>query len=575
MVGSQTFETIADASGQYSIRIETDNPSDFVQLFANGAPGQEVVSFASAVGSFGRLLTQAGVDGVLSVQENAQVDITHLTTAWFVLLTEANAGVLPSDDATLLRLSQNIEPGRLLESAAIIQLVVDGGLVLPTGISDVRQLLSSPDALAQFKATLADGVLAQAIANVLANPPAGTDFAAGRIPLEYAVFFPSPVGAVQSIDGGAWMFLRIADVDRASGTGELLNHAFNFDTGTSWELQAGKLVITPRHQVSAFQFPVLCSLPGEGFVNGLETVTRVVITRIVNAPGVDTLQVDQFFDRTFTDPDPSRGCELPPNDNTGVFSYGVIGFKDTGDAELHYQAAELSGRLMLPYHVEASEFSRTSAIFDLDAGMTTAFGLMPTFNFTLQDGRLHTVLTREDGSFSYAHEYRRYRRDGRKGDGVMALVTRADGATAISGGMSSRVDGSLVFDAASLPGIYRSGLELGNFPGMGNGSLPFFITFNADGQHTSTRTSIQFDENGIAQILTSPAFQFWATVPERVTLRSSSSTGPKARDWQAVARDGNRIYVLERLFVGSAEAVSTHRSAFYSIVDAIRVERPE
>jgi len=580
-VGDRQYQTTADANGNYDLRVVARSGDEFVRLSAIGSAAQPQVQFESLLGSAERLVSEAGSDGQLTSGENAQTDVTHFTTAQFALMVEANQGAIPADDTTFTGLGDNIPLERVIQGAALIQLVVDGGVTLPDGVTNTLALLSSPEATQALIDSLPEGTLDQAIADVTNTTPASVAFAPGNIPSEYALYLPSPVGAVQSVDGGAEGLLRFADTGGSSGTVEWLTTDLLSDATASWSLSAGVLTIVPNEPRNRFRFFDFTSCGSEEERESL--ITKLELKRLLIA-GIDTLSQTVF---TETRRIGAAACD-DPQPHPSVFTTQLLGFKT--DA-LPFAASDLAGTRMLPFvadlaavgFVDESQQLRfgVSALFDFDTARVYAPGMQESFTANIDDGRIHAVLTRADGSASYDHEYKRYRSDGGKADSVLAVVTRSDGARAIAVGMSVKADQSFSFTPANAPGIYRSGLELGNFRGVGNGDSPFFIQINDDPERTVTRTALgptaadePFVDNN----------RKWSIEDSLLVLRRSGGTfdGLRTRQWLPIAQDGNRVYLLEELWGATIDEIDgsitgfrkAQRSAFYDLVDSVQFGRP-
>ncbi len=578
-VGDRSYEAVADENGNYELRVVARSNDEFVRLSATGSEAQPQVQFESLLGSAGRLIGDAGSDGVLSASENAQTDVTHFTTAQFALMVEANQGALPTDDAGLALLTEGISSDALVQGAALIQLVVDGGATLPDGVTDTLTLLTNPEATQTFIASLPEGVLDEAIANVADSTPASVAFAPGNISSEYALYFPSPVGTVQPIDGGAMALLRIDTGLGDSGILQWYDSNLIADTSAIWSLVDGVITVTPTNPRAQGTFVAQCTAPS-GQVQRISEAVKWELRRIVRGV-IDTIELRAFSATRDVDPNACDDPLPPPTADT----FTMLAFKvDAGP----FVADDLAGARMLPFvadpaagGLDVNSGFRNSAILDFDTGQLDAPGMQSSFTASLVDGRIEATLTRADGSASYEHEYRRYRSDGRKADSVLAFVTRSDGARAIAGGMSVKADQSLTFDTTNAPGIYRSGLELGDFRGFGNGDFPFFFQINDDAGRTVSFTS--FGPTAADEPFTIKN-RVWNIEGDLLVLHrvpGGSLGGLRDRDWLPIAIDGNRVYVRERRFSpfndgagGVIGSLSANFSNFYDLVDTVQFERP-
>ena len=153
-VGSKTFSATADASGKYSLPIKTSIPNDFITLTATGSGSQSQVVLTSLVGEASSL-AKAAKDGKLSSDQKPSLDVSHLSAAQAGLISQA--GKLPGTDAELSSAVQKLSGQSVLDTAALVKLIVDQGVALPTGLASTRDLLNSADNLAVFQAVQRQG----------------------------------------------------------------------------------------------------------------------------------------------------------------------------------------------------------------------------------------------------------------------------------------------------------------------------------------------------------------------------------------------------------------------------------
>ncbi|MGM9482445.1 Ig-like domain-containing protein [Roseateles sp. NT4] len=143
-VGAQSFTATADANGRYTIAVRSSQPGDFVTLTATGAGTQSKVVLTSLPGEIGGLAA-AAKDGKLAAEQNAALNLTHLSAAQAGLI--AQAGAQPKTNAELTAALERLGPQTVLDVAATAKLVIDGGVALPAGVADTRALLNSATAL--------------------------------------------------------------------------------------------------------------------------------------------------------------------------------------------------------------------------------------------------------------------------------------------------------------------------------------------------------------------------------------------------------------------------------------------
>ncbi|MEO0425670.1 MAG: putative Ig domain-containing protein [Pseudomonadota bacterium] len=132
-VGSERFEAQADGTGSYTIdlRVLTDElaPDALVQITGQGVDAQASVELVSLVGTISDMLSAAGDDGALDPSEEDRLTVSHLSTARFLLATDANEGTVPSTSQELDDAEAAIPAEELLEVAGIIKLIVEEALV--------------------------------------------------------------------------------------------------------------------------------------------------------------------------------------------------------------------------------------------------------------------------------------------------------------------------------------------------------------------------------------------------------------------------------------------------------------
>lgn len=592
-VGGRSYSSLADELGNYELRVVLPDADTYVRLSARGSGEQSFVRLESLLGNAGRLLAEAGDDAVLEPSEDAQVNVTHFSTAQYALLTEANGGQVPDSDDAIFRLSEHIEIAHLIDYASMIRMAIIHLYDLPDGVADTLALVSSPANVNAFRHSLPPLIAGPILATILDTLPSGTTYSAGTIPAEYALYLTSPTGALPTPDGGVLAFVTLDGVEGSSGTAQIWLTNLNMDVAATWQVdQHGSLTIAPDAPMIYGHVPFECQ-DENGGVSNTTFVDQLRLRRLARGER-DLLQVELYAHAVRTDAAPGQGCEVQPGDENVSFGRTEGAFGDTTDA-LPFTHDEMQGRRMLPFVADPDaggvsqndSSSGGSAVLDLESGAVDAPGMASLVALDLEQGRITAEWDRGDASASYRYEYRRYRSDGRGGDAVLALVTRSDGARAIAAGMSVRVDPDLSFFEGSAPGIYRSGLQLGRFPS--ESETPFFVQLDAVPEHSGAQILLYrdlLDPDAIDASVTPVA---WSIEDELLAVRRpgepapGSNAGFRLRDWLPIAVDGNRIYVRERLFdavVDPAHPEAVHeqlflqRSNFYDVVDAVQFDRP-
>lgn len=126
-LGDETFSATADEDGNYSLDLQLSNMTDVVLLNALGSEenAQENVELVSFVGNAAELLTTMGDDRLIDASIKPEANITHVSTASFLLVQEANQGNTPDSFAAFSSLMETLNSQNLVELAAFINILVD------------------------------------------------------------------------------------------------------------------------------------------------------------------------------------------------------------------------------------------------------------------------------------------------------------------------------------------------------------------------------------------------------------------------------------------------------------------
>jgi len=192
-VGGVTYTTIANENGSYSLDIATASLAELVTIEAVGRKftnGQSVdVDFVSLAGSFSKLLEDSS-GGVISSDANQKVNVTNVSSAEYVLLVEANGGTAPTTVEELQQAETQVDATELLQLAAVIKLVVDGGYDLPAGYKTVLDFIAAPAAVKSFVAEVeaADpGALDAVVEDILGSGGLVAGFRVQDVPARYFI----------------------------------------------------------------------------------------------------------------------------------------------------------------------------------------------------------------------------------------------------------------------------------------------------------------------------------------------------------------------------------------------------
>lgn len=172
------------ADGSYSVEIQSDDPDAMVLCEAVDATGP--TRFSALLDNFAGLQESAGTEGVA-----ADVNITNVTTAQFLLAQDLAADGTIDSMEELQDVSSQIDPVKMLELSAAIKVVVDSvsGVTLPDGFADVQELAQAiVDGTTTFVddiEVVAPGIIAATIEAVVSDGFATVPFRADKIPGVY------------------------------------------------------------------------------------------------------------------------------------------------------------------------------------------------------------------------------------------------------------------------------------------------------------------------------------------------------------------------------------------------------
>lgn len=161
-VGSTALPPVtADAGGNYSIPLRVTDPAAFISLKAKGVGAQSGVVLSSLVGDAAEAAALAALSaGTVSAAALPGANVTHVSTA-FAVLTQQALGKAVASAADLKAAQGSFSASQAIEMAAAIKLVADSGIALPAGTADTLALVSDAAAFKAF-------VVAQATSNATA-----------------------------------------------------------------------------------------------------------------------------------------------------------------------------------------------------------------------------------------------------------------------------------------------------------------------------------------------------------------------------------------------------------------------
>jgi hypothetical protein len=541
-VGIARFLTTADANGNYSLPV-AGSGGTLVQLNAFGKDSQSQVQLRSTVGGIDKIRAQAG-DGVLTRDENNQVQVTQLSTAQAYLLYFANGSQELADQDDLDLVQGSIDVNSLTQMAAAIKLVADGSYPLPAGIDNTYALISDPQALGQFVADVnADDP--DAIGNAIQATVADADVVVPAAENDFVgtVNLIQELGTPGTVSTGYIQGERL-QLD-AGGTGSDYNTVLNPDPSVSWSFDAGSVHVVPNHPVAVTGYVVIDGVQYQR----VETATSFDMTKLYEGGSHDiyafSSQIDyhypggQFPDGSYV----SSGTTHAIEDGSGILPY------TTGELATP-RAFVVNGRpAPLANGVGAALFSFNG---DGTGNSTDVRHFSRAFDWSINGEGSLVVAYPDNGDTT---TYTRIGNDGGHGDAVMAVFDTAGGYAA-SFGASYVSDGGIGFSGVNLAQSWLSGFSIsstsvtdfGQFYVRLDGAGHTGSLFNAYADGSTTNSPLSWAETPAGTMLATSYWNNGNYVPFCSPIQLGTCEAYRARSWQRIAVDGNRIYVLEELY---------------------------
>lgn len=267
IVAGNTFTTTAGADGSFSLPLQADD--DETNLFANitassvTTPGLEFYKFVpsltadtqvvvapSAVSKLSTALTNLFRASPMAEGDSSNaIAINAVSTALYSLIIAANGGTAPADLDSFTFVEKSVSPDDLIEAAAVVQLVAQGGdFALPEGVTNVLELLTNVEAYNDYVAAAeatTPGIIATTIDDIIADPELTPPVDASSLASTYFEVYPAADGFL-SRGGNRYDF-------NEDGTG-----AETFSSGMnefSWELADGVIQLTYLDEAPSYYYP--------------------------------------------------------------------------------------------------------------------------------------------------------------------------------------------------------------------------------------------------------------------------------------------------------------------------------
>lgn len=562
-VGSHVFHARAGADGQYALDV-IGRGGDMVELESRSG----MVVLGSLLGGFERLLGEAGADAVLDRSENGLVQLSGLGTGLAELLRPADGGRPLQDDADFLQRLGAHDAGTLLDMAAVVRLVADGGHPLPAGIGDTRALVRDRQAFEAFVAALAPGLLEEVVAALVEDPALLLPVRAGEAVGGHSILYPAVDGELRL---GMVQGQRL--VLDADGSGRFHALYATGDEAADWTLADGVLRVRLGQPQEAATYTTWIdgeSTRGVSLIDGLDL--RLLLRG--GDSGRDLYAVTTHGRVHYPDrpglPDlvsVTTGARLLHRDGVGTLSFSAADIPGTRALSRHGAAATGLGDL---------DHGTGHALHSFNADGTGSVPSQGTaFTWTVDaDGSLLMAFG-GTGAGAGEVEVRRTSRDPHKGEGVVATFRLPDGRVKSKFDLSVVRDGSLAFTEGLLARAWRTSFYV---------TEPRYDTWTdfhvvLDGPDRTGHTlAAPVGQAPVVQPLS------WAIEDGAMVARHyQDNAGPRARctpgvegcylrslrRWVPLAADGDRIYVLEELWHDpdgrgpAAPVLTSQRGNFY------------
>lgn len=261
-LAGQAFLTTADTNGNFSLPLQADD--DETNLFANltvksaTSAGLEYYKFvpqltADVVPAAASSKTRSVItNAVIAADENSNVvAINAVSTALYSLIVAANNGIAPSDLAQFTLVEKSVSPDELIEAAAVVQLVTQGGtFALPEGVSNVLELLTNTQAYNSYVTaaeTASPGIISSTIDSIIADPSLTPPVTASSLASAYFEVYPAAEGFLSR--GGN----RFEFNDDGSGAETYARGVDVF----SWVLTDGAIQLTYAEATGTYAYPTV------------------------------------------------------------------------------------------------------------------------------------------------------------------------------------------------------------------------------------------------------------------------------------------------------------------------------
>ncbi len=276
IIAGKTFTVTADSDGLYQLPIilteQQIAAGAMLTIYAQGEDSQAAAALTSIVGTIDALY-QAADDGVLSSDDNQRLNVTHVSTAKYLLVVDANSDQVPATTQDLQTLEQALGGEEVINLASVIKLIIDhpdytlaeGETTLSvlnaensTPQEQVQQFLTAVGAIgedgqvsqeyqaafdAAVAATLSDDTV---IPGFTAEMLVGTNFVSQKVQPGQAVWYAS--GLIVNADGSGFYSQSVAGVQTSSDLSWTIEHGALDLTVAAYHTTSGVSVMSERLQ---------------------------------------------------------------------------------------------------------------------------------------------------------------------------------------------------------------------------------------------------------------------------------------------------------------------------------------
>ncbi len=548
-VGSQTFVTTADSSGNYQVTLVVNETAAnaLVSILAKFPGTKSFVEQLSRVGNFSALQARAGSDATLTASEEIRANVSSLSTAEAVLIESAAGG-----SGKAFGFGAGVDPEQALSLAAALDLATadPARFALPQGSATTLALARNGNAREAFVEAIPATDLQQAKETLIrdvnvvgATPASAVPVELLAATLDLAGQFPLNFSA--SVDGFEFA---------AGGSGRYFSSGPR--SATRWSVDGTRIVVQLDAPLGFTSFESV-DCDGTGTQSQRETQrTTSTIELVLLSPTAASVTRNSSV--------VTPGCPAVPPRNENVTTAKVL----LNSATLQsFTPADISGRSYSIPVLSASPGpigERVQAdILDFQAGGTgNGRFLVGSFNWALDSG----VLTLTYGG-NVNGRYQPVRSVDGIARAVFADFTGPDGRYA-DVLLALPRDPQFAINFSEVPVDYfQFGLGVENVRNVDSRLLGFRLSLNADG------TGAQVDDfvgaDGTVQTTQVP-FR-WSPLGSELAIRryANSQTGARGCDPQTpncvlfderiitpVNRNGERFYWLERRRINASGALT-------------------